>query len=98
MSPKSQLQDIKTETLDSAAGNNDNGRPSMRNGGYRSENGHRNDGFRTRGNGINGGRGYGRNGYDRRGESRNGESNNGDGKVHQNGTVKAGRENAQSRG
>ncbi|CAA7039315.1 unnamed protein product [Microthlaspi erraticum] len=69
-------------------GNNENGRPSMRNGGYRSENGYRNDGFRPRGNGFNGGRGNGR----------NGETYDGDGKVHQNGVVKAGRENGQSRG
>ncbi|XP_010476397.1 PREDICTED: putative G3BP-like protein [Camelina sativa] len=86
-------------SIEEKRGNND-GRPSSRNGGYRSENGYRNDGFRPRGNNFNGGgRGYGRNGYDRRGgESRNGESNNGNGKVHQNGTVKAGSENAQSRG
>ncbi|CAH2037872.1 unnamed protein product [Thlaspi arvense] len=78
-------------------GNNENGRISMRNGGYGSENGYRNDGFRPRGNGVSGGRGYGRNGNERRGESRSGEANNGDGKVYQNGTVKAGRESAQSR-
>lgn len=70
----------------------------MRNGGYRNENGYRNDGVRPRGNGFNGGRGYGINGSERRGESRNGEAYNGDGKVHQNGMVKAGHENAQSRG
>ncbi|CAH8252224.1 unnamed protein product [Arabidopsis lyrata] len=85
-------------SIEEKRGNNDNGRPSMRNGGYRNENGYRNDGVRPRGNGFNGGRGYGRNGSERRGESRNGEAYNGDGKVHQNGMVKAGRENAQSRG
>ncbi|XP_023644952.1 putative G3BP-like protein isoform X2 [Capsella rubella] len=86
-------------SIEEKRGNNENGRPSTRNGGYRSENGYRNDGFRPRGNGYNGGRGHGRNGYERRGESHNGESNNGDGKVHhQNGTVKPVRENAQSRG
>ncbi|KAL1220054.1 Nuclear transport factor 2 [Cardamine amara subsp. amara] len=85
-------------SIEEKRGNNENGRSSSRNGGYRSENGHRNDGFRPRGNGYNGERGYGRNGYERRGESRNGEASNGDGKVYQNGTVKAGRENAQSKG
>ncbi|ESQ35448.1 hypothetical protein EUTSA_v100077741mg, partial [Eutrema salsugineum] len=83
-------------SIEEKRGNND-GTSSMRNGGYRSENGYRNDGFRPRGNGYNGGRGYGRNGNERRGESRNGEASNGDGKVSQKGTVKAGRENAQSR-
>ncbi|KAJ0256939.1 hypothetical protein HA466_0078940 [Hirschfeldia incana] len=85
-------------SIEEKRGNNENGR----NGGYRSENGYRNDGFsKPRGNGFNGGgRGHGRNGYDRRGESRNGEANNnGDGsRAYQNGLVKASRENAQARG
>ncbi|XP_010527973.1 PREDICTED: ras GTPase-activating protein-binding protein 2 [Tarenaya hassleriana] len=62
---------------------NENGRPSARNGGYRNENGYRNDGYRPRGN-ANGGRGgYGRNGYERRGEMRNGDAPNA--KAYQNG-------------
>ncbi|KAL0864949.1 hypothetical protein Bca101_044067 [Brassica carinata] len=88
-------------SIEEKRGNNDNGRSSMRNGGYRSENGYRNDGFRPRGNGFNGGgRGHGRNGYDRRVDSRNGEANNnGDGsRAYQNGSVKASRDNAQARG
>lgn len=88
-------------SIEEKRGNSDNGRPSMRNGGYRSENGYRNEGFRPRGNGFNGGgRGHGRNGYEGRGESRNGEANNnGDGsRVYQNGSVKASRDNAQARG
>ncbi|VVA91234.1 unnamed protein product [Arabis nemorensis] len=75
-------------SIEEKRGNND-GKSSMRNGGYRS------DGFRPRGNGFNGGgRGHGRN--ERQGESRNGEAKNGNGKVYQNGTGKAesGRENA----
>ncbi|CAN8305294.1 unnamed protein product [Cochlearia groenlandica] len=74
-------------SIEEKRGNNGNGRDSMRNRGYRSENGYRNDGFRPRGNGINGG--------GRGGESRNGEAN---GRVYQNGTVKSGRENGQTRG
>ncbi|EOA25476.1 hypothetical protein CARUB_v10018815mg [Capsella rubella] len=57
--------------------NTQNGsRPSARNNGgyYRNENGHRNDGYKPRGNGVSGGRGYGR---------RNNESD-GDGKAYQN--------------
>uniref|UniRef100_A0A1J3IEJ1 Putative G3BP-like protein n=1 Tax=Noccaea caerulescens TaxID=107243 RepID=A0A1J3IEJ1_NOCCA len=68
-------------SIEEKRGNNDNGRSSSRNGGYRSDNGYRNDGIRPRGNG--------RNGYEKQGESRNGEANNGGGgKVHQNGMVK----------
>nr|VDD42358.1 unnamed protein product [Brassica oleracea] len=88
-------------SIEEKRGNNENGRSSTRNGGYRSENGYRNDGFRPRGNGFNGGgRGHGGNGYERRGESRNAEANNnGDGsRAYQNGLVKSSRENAQARG
>ncbi|RID57550.1 hypothetical protein BRARA_F00918 [Brassica rapa] len=88
-------------SIEEKRGNNENGRSSMRNGGYRSENGYRNDGFRPRGNGFNGGGGgHGGNGYERRGESRNAEANNnGDGsRAYQNGLVKSSRENAQARG
>ncbi|CAN8312164.1 unnamed protein product [Cochlearia groenlandica] len=70
-------------------GNGENGKASMRNRGYRSENGFRNDRPMPRGNSSNGGRGY-----DRRDD---GVAKNGDGKVYQNSTVKASREVAQSR-
>ncbi|CAG7868786.1 unnamed protein product [Brassica rapa] len=88
-------------SIEEKRGNNENSRPSLRNGGYRSENGYRNDGFRPRGYGFNGGGGgHGGNGYERRGESRNAEANNnGDGsRAYQNGLVKSSRENAQARG
>ncbi|KAF8068515.1 hypothetical protein N665_1146s0009 [Sinapis alba] len=88
-------------SIEEKRGNNENGRSSVRNGGYRGENGYRNEGLRPRSNGFNGGgRGHGRNGYERRGESRNDEANNnGDGsRAYQNGLVKASRENAQARG